>query len=29
MVAAAMAGLRKSGAWRWVGEERDLEKKIV
>ena len=19
-----MAGLRKSGAWRWVGEERDL-----
>ena len=26
-IAAAMAGLRKSGAWRWVWEERDLEKK--
>ena len=25
-IAAAMAGLRKSGAWRGVGEERDLEK---
>ena len=24
-IAAAMAGLRKSGAWRWVWEERDLE----
>ena len=25
-IAAAMAGLRKNGAWRWVWEERDLEK---
>ena len=25
MVVVAMAGLRKSGAWRWVREERDLE----
>ena len=24
-IATTMAGLRKSGAWRWVREERDLE----